>query len=154
MLAVLHLKLCTRSLTVQLTRTHGSVVFLRAEWLYSPADEIARNGNVIDWDCPNLRYRRDPVRCAFGVVILFTQYCTRADRHDSTQISLPPFSFSCLFLSLTHLSVTFHRLVPAQTEPSVVKRCGQAIAYNCSKCFINFSGLVYFMLSQRKNLSA
>ena len=32
------------------------------EWLYSPAEEIARNGNVIDWDCPNLRFRRDPVR--------------------------------------------------------------------------------------------
>jgi hypothetical protein len=71
------------------------------EWLYSPAEEITRNGNVIDWDCPTLRYRRDP------------------------------------------------------TEPSFFKRVVvQGIGYNISKCIINCSGLIYFMISQRKNLSA
>ncbi len=70
------------------------------EFLYSPAEEIVRNGAVIDWDCPQLRYRRDP------------------------------------------------------TEQSPFKRTFQWIMYNIMKCVINCSGLCYYCITQRKNLSA
>lgn len=102
-----------------------------AEFLFSPTDEFPRNSGAIDWDCPQLRVRRDPVRLPFPSPLV----------NPLLGLIPPP-----------HATVL--PLARPQTEPSACKRFLQLVAYKCVQGVIKLSGLLYYVIANRKMLGA